>query len=449
MTYNKFYVSIFLRIILIVLSCVLFVYLLNRDDNLLTTVFVIFLILMQTIYLIKYVNRTNRELAEFLIYLQQGDTSAAFNNENITKTFKGLRGSFDKINTDFKKIKTEKIQKEHYLNYVIENVKTGLIAFNETGDIEFINNQAKVFLNKTYHRLINMNDLDSEFINILAKTKLSESNILKRNINDELFYLAFSLSEFKIDQKKIKLFTIHDVKHEIETNEIESWQKLTRVLTHEMMNSLTPITSLAHAIKRYLKTEHKMLSPDEISNELIMDIVENADIIQNRGKGLLEFIDNYRTITKLPKPKFELVKTKIFLANIVQLFNKEFKEKNIVVELQVSPEDHSFEVDKGMIEQVIINLLKNSLEALEEISNPKIKLIASTDENQKVKIKLIDNGSGISQEMMDNIFIPFFTTKEKGSGIGLSLSRQIMHLHGGAISVKSEPNVETVFTLNF
>ncbi len=449
MTYNKFYVSIFLRIILIVLSCVLFVYLLNRDDNLLTTVFVVFLILIQTIYLIKYVNRTNRELAEFLLYLQQGDTSVALSNENITKTFKGLSGSFDKINTDFKKIKIERIQKEHYLKYVIDNIKTGLLAFNESGDIEFVNNQAKVFLNKTNRRLINMNDLNSEFVNILNKTKLYESNILKRNINDELFYLAFSLSEFKIDQKKIRLFTIHDVKHEIETNEIESWQKLTRVLTHEMMNSLTPITSLAHAIKRYLKTEDEMLSQDEITNELIKDIVENADIIECRGKGLLKFIDNYRTITKLPKPNIEVVKTKIFLANIVQLFNKEFKERNIVIELQVSPEDHSFEVDKGMIEQVIINLIKNSLEALEEISNPKIKLIASTDENKKVKIKVIDNGSGISQEMMDNIFIPFFTTKEKGSGIGLSLSRQIMLLHDGSISVKSEPNVETVFTLTF
>jgi nitrogen fixation/metabolism regulation signal transduction histidine kinase len=404
---------------------------------------------MQTIYLIKYVNRTNRELAEFLIYLQQGDTSAAFNNENITKTFKGLRGSFDKINTDFQQIKSEKIQKEHYLEYVINNIKTGLIAFNDSGDVEFVNNQAKIFLNKKNHRLLQMNSLDSEFVKILNDIKPSESQILKKTINNELFYLTFSLSKFKIDQKNIKLFTIHDVKQEIETNEIESWQKLTRVLTHEMMNSITPITSLAHAIKRYLRSDEELISQQDIDNELILDIFTNADIIENRGKGLLEFINNYRTITKLPKPKFEQIETKVFLENIIQLFDKQLNERKIVTELNINPINHSFIADKGMIEQIIINLIKNSLEATIDIPKPCIIISSFTDETQKTKITVSDNGIGISQDLMENIFVPFFTTKEKGSGIGLSLSRQIMHLHNGSISVKSKPNAKTVFTLIF
>jgi nitrogen fixation/metabolism regulation signal transduction histidine kinase len=404
---------------------------------------------MQTFYLIKYVNKTNRELAEFLMYLQQGDTSAVFSKGNITQTFKGLRGSYDKINTDFKKIKSEKILKEHYLKYVIDNIKTGLIAFNDSGDVEFVNNQAKIFLNKRDLRLLHMNSLDSEFVKILNNIKPSESQILKKTINNELFYLTFSLSKFKVEQKKIKLFTIHDVKQEIETNEIESWQKLTRVLTHEMMNSITPITSLAHAIKRYLKSDVELISQQDIDNELILDIFTNADIIENRGKGLLEFINNYRTITKLPKPKFELVETKVFLENIIQLFNKELNERKIVAELNINPINHSFVADKGMIEQIIINLIKNSLEATVDVPNSYIKLNTFIDKNQKIKIEVHDNGVGIPSEVLENIFIPFFTTKEKGSGIGLSLSRQIMHLHNGSISVSSIPNIETVFTLTF
>lgn len=447
MKFNRFYLSVSFRIILIVLSCALSVYFFNKNDYILTTIFVVLLVFVQTIYLIKYVNRTNREVAEFLLYLQQGDTSSVFSNENITETFKGLRGSFNKINTDFQKIRSEKTQKEHYLNYVINNVKTGLIAFNESGNVEFVNNQAKVFLNKSNRRLTNMNDLDSDFVKIIEETKLSESNILKKIIHDELFYLSFSLSEFKIDQKKIRLFAIHDVKREIETNEIESWQKLTRVLTHEMMNSLTPITSLSHAIKKYLTKDDILKDNQEVNNELISDIFLNADIIENRGKGLLEFIDNYRSITKLPQPKFEEIETKSFLENIIQLLDKQLNEKKITI--SISSDNYKFKADKGMIEQVVINLIKNSIDASKNSVNPYIKLHSAIDENQRAKITVIDNGIGISQDQMENIFIPFFTTKENGSGIGLSLSRQIMYLHGGNISVKSKPYKETVFSLVF
>lgn len=445
MKYNKFYISIFSRIILIVLTSFLFVYLIEREDYLLTTIFVVFLVLVQIIFLIKYVNRTNRELAEFLIHLQQGDTSVIFSKENIEKTFKGLRASFEKINVDLKQIRSEKEKKEHYLKYVINNINTGLLAFDESGNIEFINKQAKKLLNKENLSLLNIHNLDSEFVKVLNETKLNESNIVKKVINDDLYYLAFSSSEFKIDNKRIKLFSIHDVKHEIETNEIESWQRLTSVLTHEMMNSITPITSLAYAIKSYLEDDGKLINQNDISTELISDIAENADIIENRGKGLLEFINNYRTITKLPKPKFERIDIGIFLHQIIQLFDNEIKKKKITINENF--ENLSFLADKGMIEQVIINLIKNSIEALQDILDPRINLNAFLDENQKIKIQVIDNGKGISKDIIDDVFIPFYTTKENGSGVGLSLSRQIMKLHKGSIHIDS--NIQTKVTLTF
>ena len=236
---------------------------------------------------------------------------------------------------------------------------------------------------------------------------------------------------------------------EIENNEIESWQKLKSVLTHEMINSITPITSLAHAIKRYLKNDDELLDKLEINNELISDIVENADIIENRGKGLLEFIDNYRTISKLPKPKFETIEIREFLHKIVQLFDNVVKEKNINIIINVNPENLSLLADKSMIEQVIINLMKNSIEALTNISNPRIELNSFIDENQKIKIHVIDNGNGISKEIIEDVFIPFYTTKQQGSGVGLSLSRQIMKLHKGSININSEPKIQTKVILVF
>lgn len=449
MKFNKFYINIFLRIIAIVLSCFLFVYLIERDDNLLSAVFIVFMGLVQIAYLIKYVNRTNKELAEFLIHLQQGDTSVVFSKENIEKTFKGLRSSFEQINTDFKDIRSEKEQKEHYLNYVIDNIKVGLIAFDNDWNIEFINNQAKIYLNKKNYKLITLNNLEKEFIEVFTTSKIAESKIIKRTIHGELFYLAFSSSEFKMDGKRIRLFAIHDVKTEIESTEVESWQKLTSVLTHEMMNSITPITSLAHAIKNYLKDDTELKDKQEISNELISDIVENAEIIECRGKGLLEFINNYRTISKLPKPKFEEIDLIAFLQQIVHLFNKEISEKKVEISVHVNPESLSIIADKGMIEQVIINLIKNSIESLTNTTNPKIRIRATVNIYDQITIRVIDNGKGVEPEVMDNIFVPFFTTKENGSGIGLSLSRQIMRLHNGSITVNSAPNKETIFTLVF
>jgi len=424
------------------------VYFIEKEDNMLTAVFVIFLVFMQITLLIKYVNRTNRELAEFLLHLQQGDTSVVFSKENIENTFKGLRGSFNKISSDLKQISSEKVQREHYLSYVIDNIKVGLLAFNESGSIEFINSQAKFFLNKENSNLDNISSLDDDFMKICSEIKLTESSIIKKIINDDLYYLVFSSSEFKIDNKKIKLVTIQDVKQEIESNEIESWQKLTSVLTHEMMNSLTPITSLSHAIKRYLIEDDKLKNSQDINQELLTDIVENANIIENRSRGLLEFINNYRTITKLPKPKFEPILLRDLLGKLILLFDKEISAKKIDIDLNVE-NDLSLLADKGMIEQVVINLIKNSIEAFDNINKPRIVFNAFMDTNGKVKVTISDNGSGIDKEKMDNIFIPFFTTKENGTGVGLSLSRQIMKLHKGSINIYSEPYVQTIVNLKF
>ncbi len=449
MKFNRFYINILVRIFLVVITCMLFVFFIERDDNILTTLFIAFLVILQTVLLIKYVNTTNKELAEFLIHLHQEDTSVVFSKENIEKTFKGLRTSFDKINAKIKKIKTEKEQQEYYFKYLIENIETGLIGINEYNEIEFVNNQAKVFFKKRNRKLINIDRLDEDFKAIVRKLRPSESSVLKKVIDSKLYHLAFNCSEFKIGEKKIKLFTIQDVRNEIESSEIESWQKLTSVLTHEMMNSITPITSLAHAIKKYVHNDNGLKNYKEINNELIIDIAENADIIENRGKRLLEFINNYRSVSKLPKPKFESISIKSFLQNIIQLFEKDLKKGKIDAVINNVSDDLELIADKGMIEQVLINLIKNSIEAFTNITEPKIELCSFIDKNGKIQIQVIDNGNGIKEDSLHDVFIPFYTTKENGTGIGLSISRQIMKLHKGSININSEPDVKTKVILIF
>ena len=235
---------------------------------------------------------------------------------------------------------------------------------------------------------------------------------------------------------------MQNIETELEEKEMEAWQRLIRVLTHEIMNSITPISSLAGTVTTILSNNNKF---DE---EVVEDIKEAISTIKKRSEGLIHFVDNYRTLTKVPKPDFKIFQVKELFRNIEKLMLQQFSEKGIKFLRKVDPETLEVTADSEQIEQVIINLMINSIYALEGNENPCITLLANLDEKGKVLIKVIDNGPGIPEEAVEKIFIPFFSTKKSGSGVGLSLSRQIMRSHGGNIRVNSKPG-ETVFTLRF
>jgi signal transduction histidine kinase len=215
------------------------------------------------------------------------------------------------------------------------------------------------------------------------------------------------------------------------------------------MNSITPISSLTSTLREVL--DHDMEKRDghyELKEESADDLREGLSTIENRSRGLIKFIDAYREYTSLPKPKIATVRLKDLLEHVAQLMKTELRKTSINFTVACSSEYLTIQADVEMIEQVLINLLKNAIEALAETTNPILKLIGRYDENS-VKIEVIDNGSGIIKEAIEHIFVPFYTTKKRGSGIGLSLSRQIMQMHKGSITVESEPDVQTAFTLRF
>jgi two-component system nitrogen regulation sensor histidine kinase NtrY len=441
--FKNFTFNIFIRVLLFSGGIVLFFYLFFNTELYATLVVVIIFTIFTFYSLVNYVNITNRQLSRFLLSVKHSDFSQTFVNTTLGSSFEDLNKSFNEVIQKFLSTRSEKEENYRFLQTVMQHVGVGLISFNVQGEIEFVNNAAKKLFNIGHITNISLLDninkgLAEKFLNLRSGEKATIKIITENDITQLIVYAT----EFKQRDQKYTLVSLQNIETELEEKEMEAWQKLIRVLTHEIMNSITPISSLAGTVTTILSNNHKF------DDDTVEDIKAAISTIRKRSEGLIHFVDNYRTLTKVPKPDYKIFQIKELFRNIEKLMLPELKEKGIKFSAKVEPETLELTADSEQIEQVIINLMVNSIFALEGKENPTISLTANLDENGNVLIKVIDNGPGIPEEAVDKIFIPFFSTKKSGSGVGLSLSRQIMRSHGGNIRVNSKPG-ETVFTLRF
>ena len=451
MVYKRFRINLTLRVILIGALFFLFFFLLFQT-RLFAALFITGSFILYQIYsLIYYVNKTNRDLTRFFQSIKFQDFSQTFKDEGQGSSFADLRATYTEIINAFRKTRAEKEEHYRYLQTVVQHVGIGLIVFQTDGNVELINTAAKRLL-KVSH-LKNIKSLESfskPLVNTLFHLKSREKALVKVEDDDELLHLALYATEFKLRGQKFSLVSIQNIHSELEEKELEAWQKLIRVLTHEIMNSITPIASLASTINELLKEgSGSLTSKKEADAESLDDVHQALQTIQKRSQGLLHFVDSYRNLTSIPKPKFQIFSVKEIFTRVEKLMQANIKEKAISFKVNIEPQSLKLTADPELIEQVLINLLLNAFQALDGQENAEIELEARLDGRGKIIIQVIDNGPGIEQENMEKIFIPFYSTKEGGSGIGLSLSRQIMRLHRGTISAHSKPNLETVFTLRF
>jgi two-component system, NtrC family, nitrogen regulation sensor histidine kinase NtrY len=406
------------------------------------------ILILQLVDIFKFVSQTNQKLTRFLESVKYSDFISGFTADNkLGKSFKDLNIAFNEVLEAFRKARTEKEEHWQYLNTVVQQVRTGILSYDTIGNVQLINANAKRFLGitaiKNIRELIQINP---KLYHAINSVEAGKSELYKGG-ND--FYLTIQATDLRIRGVDVKLVTLQNIQPELQKQELEAWQNLTRVLRHEIMNSITPISSLTSTLREVL--DHDMEKRDghyELKEESADDLREGLSTIENRSRGLIKFIDAYREYTSLPKPKIATVRLKDLLEHVAQLMKTELKKTSINFTVECSSEYLTIQADVEMIEQVLINLLKNAIEALGETSNPTLKLTGRYDENS-VKIEVVDNGSGIIKEAIEHIFVPFYTTKKRGSGIGLSLSRQIMQMHKGSITVESEPDVQTIFTLRF
>ncbi len=406
-----------------------------------------FVLVVQMTGFIRYVESTNEKITRFLQSMIFSDFTQNFRSEQCGKSFDELNRVFSEVMARVKRARFENEEQYRYLQTVVQNIGTGLIIFRGSGEIDLVNNAAKRLLRlRRLKHLDQLAEIDAELPQRIRRNKGGTQLLLKMVLDDQaLTYLVYT-TDFIQQDRRYRLVTIQNIQTELEEKEMEAWQDLIRILTHEIMNSVTPVISLASTANAILE-EHSA-GPQKIDGEWLADIRDAIATIEHRGAGLLQFVENYRKLTRMPKPDFDIFQIRELFTRVLPLFRDRRNEK-IAIHASVSPHTLEITADRGLMEQVLINLLKNALEACKNLDHPLISVTAVMNDMGKPVIRVTDNGPGIEPHVVPNIFVPFFTTKPMGSGIGLSLARQIMRSHGGSLSVHSVPGKETVFTLVF
>ncbi len=354
-----------------------------------------------------------------------------------------------RLNEVLVKIRAHRNEREaEYIFYknIVLHAGIGLIIFrNSDGRIELFNSAARKLLR--IHRAQNIADLrlvSEEMVNAFVRLKTGGRQLIRLSVGDDFMQLNMYAIELTLRGENLKLISLQNIRNELEEKEMEAWQNLVRVLTHEIMNSVTPISSLSSALEQEISTAQPL------SEEQLSDLQVSLQTISRRSANLISFVREFRSLASIPKPRPGLQQVKPLLETTTLLFKNELAEKQIQCNITVQPPDLTIEADKTLIEQVLINLLKNAIQAFDETHTDKtITLKGYYNERQRPVISVADNGPGIEPEALEKIFIPFFTTRKSGSGIGLSLSRQIMRQHQGTLTVRSKPGSGAEFLLRF
>jgi len=450
MVFKRFRVVCVLRVgvLVLLIAAAAWLFVLGRQYRL--AVFVLAaLAAYQTYALIRYVEKTNRELTRFFESIRYEDFSQSFRDDGQGAAFRELRTVLSELMDAFRRTRAEKEEHVQYLQTVVQHIGVGLLVLRPGGEVELINAAAKRLLRvPTLKTIESLRDRNPLLVETILRLPPREKEFVKVEDEKEPLTLALHATEFKLHGNQFKLVSIHNIQRELEEKEMEAWQKLIRVITHEIMNSVTPISTLASTIGDLVSAESPEAG-DPAGAERRKDIQDAAQAIEKRSRGLLHFVEAFRSLTLLPRPTIRIFALRELFDRVGRLMQAHMAGRSVRFTTEIEPETLELDADAELIEQVLINLLLNALQALEGREGAAIGLRAFLNERGRILIQVRDNGPGIAPENLEKIFVPFFSTKATGSGIGLSLSRQIMRLHRGAIHVHSEPAGPTVFTLSF
>jgi two-component system, NtrC family, nitrogen regulation sensor histidine kinase NtrY len=452
MLLKNLFINILIRVIFIVLSSVALGLVIQHLERgyYYTLTGIVFLIVFQAWMLVDQVNKTNVDLEKFFSSVHDHDSSIRFSENSKNNSFRKLHDRMNYLNTTIQNIKIENERTSHFLQHMVDHVEVGILAFDNQGKIEIHNRAAKRYMNVQHPgQLSSLKAMNEEIIILINAIKPGQEILYKMKTDNLPQSILVKATELKFENNEIKLVSFQDITNELDKKELDSWQRLIRVLTHEIMNSISPIISLTSVISGYFKNWENTnpVLPEKNNSQIIAKTLSGLDTIEETGKGLLDFVDKYRSLTSLPKPnliKFTIdslfLKCKLLMESTIS--------NDIKITATVYPKDIALIADYAQVELILINLIKNGIEALSCSKNGTIHLKAFYGDGGTI-IQVEDDGIGISNEIIEDIFVPFYTTKETGSGIGLSLSKQIMQNHNGTISVNSAPDKGSVFTLKF
>ncbi|MBN2289038.1 MAG: GHKL domain-containing protein [Candidatus Glassbacteria bacterium] len=449
MDYKNFRAVCIVRVVLLCATIFLASYLVIRTSYYATITILAGLVVFQAIALINYIEKTNQYLTRFLQAIRHEDFSQSFTGKGLGASFDQLRSAYNEVLDAFRRTRAEKEEHFRYLQTVVQHVGVGLICYGPNGEVELINTAAQRILKTGQLRNIeSLAAFSKELADTLQNIAPGGKSLVRVAVEGEILYLAIHATELRLRSQPFTLVSIQNIQSELDDKEMEAWQNLARVLSHEIMNSITPISSLAATANNILQAADST-AEETIKPETLRDIRDAVQTIHKRSEGLLNFVENYRKITRLPKPEFQTFPVVELFERIRKLMQSEIEKKDIAFQVKAEIEGLKLTADPDLIEQVIINLLRNSVDAVKDRPDARIDLTARADSSGRPLIQVTDNGPGIEEDIQEKIFIPFFTTKKEGSGIGLSLSQQIMRLHRGNISVQLKQKEHTSFVLRF
>ncbi|MEN8120984.1 MAG: ATP-binding protein [Bacteroidota bacterium] len=448
MSYKNFYIAISIKLIVVIVLSIAGAYLFFVEQAYVLSIFPFLFLIGAVINIIKYFNNINQWIAFFLLGIENEDTSIKVPNKSGNKAIDDIYVGIDRLNKLFKQTKVDiRTQEQHYRT-VINQSATGLFSINDKGRVININPAAVRLTGlQDYHHVNALTSIDlalPDFI-MLPNQHLHQNSAIFENKYGQK--LLFKLSEIMNIKETIRLVAVSDITKELDNREVDAWIKLARTLSHEIMNNIVPITTLSQVISGYFIRNEKIIEAKDVDAKTINNTVKGIRIIEDRSIGLMNFVDNYRKFTKLPEPQFSevnlsaLIEYNLLAANAFQGFDT-FKIDKLI------PENVLVSTDEKLLSQVLINLLKNACEALTlgKVKNPKLTISLFMEQNT-AKVEISNNGPGIAPEIREQIFIPFYTTKEEGSGVGLSLSKQIMLKMNGDVLLNSAKDKLTTFQI--
>ncbi|MGV8947656.1 MAG: sensor histidine kinase [Lutibacter sp.] len=449
MASKNYYFQLIFRIVCITVLAFLVAFLWLNNHFYFALAFLIILVGF-VVFLIKYLNQTNLKIAYFFESLKNEDFTLRFPEETNPASLKQLYKSLNKVNNLIRETQIRNKIQESYYQEILKQAKIGILTLNSKGHILFSNPTAKKLLSSDQlNHIRQLEKVDKKLFNLLYDLKPFERKLFQLTNERETVQLVIKCNEVVLNKEILNLITIQDINNELDEKETDSWMKLIRVLTHEIMNTITPITSISESILNYYKSENGILPVNQINENHIKNTVKGLEVIKNQGNDLMSFVQSYRSLLNIPIPDKKIINVKKLIEKVKILVSQELGFNTVLFQIKNIPENFQIFADEKQITLVLINLSKNAIQSLLEKEDGVVEFSCGITKDKEKYIRVKDNGSGISKELIDEIFVPFFTTKSYGSGIGLSLSKQIMQIHGGSLKVHSVPFLETSFTLFF
>jgi nitrogen fixation/metabolism regulation signal transduction histidine kinase len=450
MDFKKFSLFIATHTIFVMVNLLVLSLLISAEGYHATTLIAFILLVFQSLSLVRFVSKTNAELVRFLDAARYADYSQRFDLSSLGSGFGELGSAFTDILERFQTVRSEQEEHQRHLKAIVEHVPVPLVSIGSNGLLTLWNNAArKLFGANHVTKLSDLKPFGEEFAKHLSTVKPGERRLVNFTIDNMEHQLSISATQILLTNKQETLVSMQDIQSELDIAQLQAWQDLVKVLTHEIMNSITPVASLAKTtVDLMADCKHKADSYPELREDL-QDISKAVETVARRSDGLIQFVSSYRQLTRLPTP----IKNKIHISTLFQqscsLATQHWRKKGIEMQVNIAPSELEITVDKDMLEQVLLNLLQNAEHAVENCLSPKVILNAFLNKRGHVVIEMSDNGTGIHEEIGNKVFVPFYTTKQQGSGVGLALTRQVMLAHGGAIKYEKIETGGTVFRMTF